>query len=164
MVREISAGGVVIRRQDGLWWVAVIEPAGAPTATDTPARTAAGKTKKTLALPKGLVDDGEKPVATALREVFEETGITAELLTKLADIKYVYQRSWGDGARVFKIVTFYLMRYLSGNIGEITDAMRIEVADAKWVPLQDAARLLSYSGEKQMARKALQFVQEHGEL
>jgi 8-oxo-dGTP pyrophosphatase MutT (NUDIX family) len=66
-----------------------------------------------LALPKGLVDPGEKPLETALREVQEETGVTAELIAKLADIKYVYTRSWGDGSRVFKIVSFYLMRYRS---------------------------------------------------
>ena len=64
-----------------------------------------------MALPKGLVDAGEKPDQTALREVREETGLTATLVTKLIDIKYVYVRSWGDKQRVFKIVSFYLLRY-----------------------------------------------------
>jgi 8-oxo-dGTP pyrophosphatase MutT (NUDIX family) len=122
------------------------------------------KHKAVLALPKGLVDPGEKPLETALREVYEETGISADLITKLADIKYVYSRTWSDGARVFKIVSFYLMRYRSGRINQISPAMRIEVARALWVPLADANKMLAYKGEKQMAQKALEYVTAHPEL
>ncbi|HTW58343.1 MAG TPA: NUDIX domain-containing protein [Terriglobales bacterium] len=165
MVREISAGGVVVRNMDGDWWMAAIEPAGAAAVTPAPAkRTVRSKPKAILALPKGLVDPGEKPLEAALREVREETGITAVLVTKLADIKYVYQRTWGDGARVFKIVTFYLLRYESGSIDDVSDAMRIEVARAKWVRLEDAPKLLAYRGEKQMARKALEYLAAHKEV
>jgi len=117
-----------------------------------------------LTLPKGLVDPGEKPLEAALREVYEETGLTAAPVTKLGDSKYVYTRAWGDGARVFKIVSFYLMRYHSGRINDITPEMRIEVAKARWVRLEDAPTLLAYKGEKQMARRALQYVEAHGEL
>jgi 8-oxo-dGTP pyrophosphatase MutT (NUDIX family) len=117
-----------------------------------------------LALPKGLVDPGEKPLETAIREVLEETGVTADLVSKLGDSKYVYTRAWGDGARVFKIVSFYLMRYRSGRINDITPEMRIEVARARWVRLEDAAKLLAYGGEKQMARRALEYVRAHPEL
>ena len=95
------------------------------------------KAKAILCLPKGLVDPGEKALEAALREVREETGITAVPITKLADIKYVYVRSWGDGERVFKIVSFYLLRYESGRIDNITEAMRIEVARARWMRLED---------------------------
>jgi 8-oxo-dGTP pyrophosphatase MutT (NUDIX family) len=168
MVREISAGGVVVRNRDGVWWMAAIEPpsesgrdAGAEL---NPEAKVAPKKKVVLALPKGLVDPGEKPIETAVREVFEETGVTAEVITKLADIKYVYSRTWGDGARVFKIVSFYLMRYSSGRINQITEAMRIEVDRALWVPLADGAKLLAYKGEKQMAQKALEYVGGHPEL
>jgi 8-oxo-dGTP pyrophosphatase MutT (NUDIX family) len=117
-----------------------------------------------LALPKGLVDPGEKPLETAIREVYEETGVVADLVTKLGDSKYVYTRAWGDGKRVFKIVSFYLMRYRSGRINDITAAMRIEVARARWIRLEDAAKLLAYKGEKQMARRALDYVKTHAEL
>jgi 8-oxo-dGTP pyrophosphatase MutT (NUDIX family) len=110
------------------------------------------------------VDPGEEALEAALREVREETGITAVPVTKLADIKYVYVRSWGDGERVFKIVSFYLLRYESGRIDNITEAMRIEVARARWVRLEDAPKLLAYRGEKQMARKALEYIGEHSEL
>jgi 8-oxo-dGTP pyrophosphatase MutT (NUDIX family) len=164
MVREISAGGVVIRKREDAWWMAAIEPPDDSARTLTGPSQRVAKSKTVLALPKGLVDPGEKPLETALREVHEETGVTAELIAKLADIKYVYTRSWGDGSRVFKIVSFYLMRYRSGRINEISPAMRIEVARALWVPLQDAPTLLAYKGEKQMAKRALEYVQSHAEL
>ncbi|MGO8796665.1 MAG: NUDIX hydrolase [Candidatus Sulfotelmatobacter sp.] len=159
MVREISAGGVVIRRREGAWWMAAIEPAG-----DSGAKTALTRKKPVLALPKGLVDPGEKPLETALREVYEETGVKADLIAKLANIKYVYTRAWGDRQRVFKIVSFYLMMYRSGRINDISEEMRVEVARARWVPLNEAAVLLAYKGEKQMAEKALDYVIAHPEL
>jgi 8-oxo-dGTP pyrophosphatase MutT (NUDIX family) len=99
-----------------------------------------------------------------LREVREETGITASLVSKLADIKYMYVRTWGDGERVFKIVSFYLLRYESGEIDHISEAMRIEVARASWIRLADAPKLLAYKGEKQMAKQALEYVTTHTAL
>jgi 8-oxo-dGTP pyrophosphatase MutT (NUDIX family) len=161
MIREISAGGVVIRRRDDAWWVAVIElppqPERSPGSPTKPA-------KPVLALPKGLVDPGEKPAETALREVYEETGVTAEMIAKLSDIKYVYTRTWAGGERVFKIVSFYLMRYLSGRINDIAAEMRIEVARAQWVNLEEAPKLLAYKGEKQVVKLALKYLQEHLEV
>ncbi|MFZ3369164.1 MAG: NUDIX domain-containing protein [Candidatus Sulfotelmatobacter sp.] len=145
--------------------MAGIEPAGEQSraAADRPGPTGR-KAKSVLALPKGLVDPGEKPFETALREVHEETGVIADLITKLGDIKYVYSRSWGDGERVFKIVSFYLMGYRSGRIDQINPEMRIEVARALWVLLDDAPKLLAYQGEKQMAQRALGYVVAHPEL
>lgn len=139
--------------------MAAIEPAGDPASSPKPSKRAAqNKSKTLLCLPKGLVDVGEKALDAALREVREETGITASMLTKLADIKYMYVRSWGDGERVFKIVSFYLLRYESGEIDQISQAMRIEVARASWIRLSDAPKLLAYKGEKQMARQALDYL------
>jgi 8-oxo-dGTP pyrophosphatase MutT (NUDIX family) len=166
MVREFSAGGVVIRNRDGQWWMAAIElPSGTPARQpDLTPRTVRSQPKPVICLPKGLVDPGEKPLEAALREVREETGITAVPITKLADSKYVYVRSWGDGEKVFKIVSFYLLRYESGRIDDVSDAMRVEVARATWVPLEDAPKLLAYGGEKQMARQALQYIKAHADL
>lgn len=165
MIREFSAGGIVLRKQESSWWVAVIElPLAQPPAAE-PVKTASRThPKAVLCLPKGLIDPGEKPLDAALREVREETGITAFPITKLGDSKYVYVRSWGDGERVFKIVSFYLLRYESGEIDNITAEMRVEVRRAKWISLTDAAKQLAYGGEKQMARRALEYLEAHEDL
>jgi 8-oxo-dGTP pyrophosphatase MutT (NUDIX family) len=144
MRREFSAGGVAIRRLGGAWVFAAIRPGG--------------KKPGLWALPKGIIGEDEKPDETALRETEEETGIQARLVTKLGDIRYVY--TWA-GERVFKVVSFYLLRYSRGRLGEITPEMRVEVDEARWLPLEDGPKLLAYGGERAMVEKALAFVREH---
>lgn len=134
--------------------MAVIEPAG---------RESEGG-KPLLALPKGWINPGEKADQAALREVREETGIEAKVVAKLGDVKYVYVRKWSDSARVFKVVSFYLLRYVTGEVGNISAAMRKEVLRALWIPLQEAPESLAYKGERQMAEKALEYVAEHPKL
>jgi 8-oxo-dGTP pyrophosphatase MutT (NUDIX family) len=170
MEREISAGGVVLQQISGVWHVALIEPRKDepqdesqkeslnPASSKTPRK----RSRAVLTLPKGLVDAGEKPQAAALREVLEETGIVAEPVTKLSDNKYVYVRAWGDGKRVFKIVSFYLMRYVSGEIDNLASDMRIEVKRALWVPLGDATSQLAYSNERKVLRQAQEYLETHG--
>ena len=168
MPREISAGGVVLRQISGVWQVALIEPQKdepqkeRPKPAPKPAKTPRKRSRAVLALPKGLVDPGEKPQAAAVREVQEETGIVAEPVTKLSDNKYVYVRKWGDGKRVFKIVSFYLMRYVSGEIDNLTADMRIEVKRALWVPLADATSQLAYSNERKVLRQAQDYLETQG--
>ena len=137
MKRELSAGGVVVRTVAGRPHVAAIRPQGKPPGT--------------WVLPKGNIDAGEAPAETAVREVREETGLEVRLVEKLGDVKYVY--TW-DGERIFKIVSFFLLRAGRGRLGEIEEAMRVEVAEARWLPLDEAPRLLAYGGERQMAAKA----------
>ena len=144
--------------------MAVIEPQKDSIATLPAVTRQKTSQKMLLALPKGLVDPGEKPEQTATREVVEETGLTAVPVTKLGDIKYAYVRSWGDKQRVFKIVSFYLFRYQSGQIDEIAPEMRVEVKRAMWIPLEDAARKLAYRGEKDMVRRAEAYLKAHPEL
>jgi 8-oxo-dGTP pyrophosphatase MutT (NUDIX family) len=139
--REFSAGGVVVRRLRGEWHAAAIRPGGK---------------EAVWALPKGLVDRGEDPAETALREVAEETGVRGRLLGKLGDVRYVY--TW-RGERIFKVVSFYLVRYSGGRLGDVPPAFRHEVAEARWLPLADAPRLLSYGGEREMAAKALELLE-----
>jgi 8-oxo-dGTP pyrophosphatase MutT (NUDIX family) len=157
MAREISSGGVVLRAIAGEWHIALIEPQREELKTSK-----ASQKKAVLALPKGLVDKGETPQETAVREVREETGVSAELITKLTDIKYVYVRSWGDGERVFKIVSFYLLKYVSGEIGEIAPEMRIEVKQALWVPLAEAPQKLAYSNERRVLQLAAEYLEKNG--
>ena len=163
MPREISAGGVVLREISGIWHVALIEPRkDSPEPAAKPAQTPRKRSRAVLTLPKGIVDPGEKPQAAAVREVREETGIVAEPVSKLSDSKYVYVRNWGDGQRVFKIVGFYLMRYVSGEIDNLDADMRIEVKQALWVPLADAAKQLAYSNERKALRQAQDYLETEG--
>jgi 8-oxo-dGTP pyrophosphatase MutT (NUDIX family) len=154
MEREFSAGAVVLRKLRGEWHVAAIEPRGryGEKGEKKPG------SKQVIALPKGNIDHGEKPQETALREVHEETGVEAEAIAKLGDVKYVYNRAWSDGAKVFKVVSFYLFRYVSGKIGDIKEEMKHEVAHAMWLPLKDAPKKLSYKGEREMALKAIEWL------
>jgi 8-oxo-dGTP pyrophosphatase MutT (NUDIX family) len=166
MVHETSAGGVVLRKMRGHWYVAVIEPHKERHRK----HIRLPKTKRTaadaelIALPKGTIDAGEKPEQTAIREVREETGVRAELIAKLADIKYIYVRNWGDRAKVFKIVSFYLLMYRSGQLGNIAPAMRTEVQNAFWLPLEEALARLTYKGERAIAKRALSYLTDHPEL
>lgn len=133
MIREFSAGGLVVRRFRGRPFIAGVRVKGG----------------KVLALPKGHIDPGETAAEAAEREVREETGVQGELVEKLGDVKYWYAR---DGQRVFKVVSFFLFRYLSGSV---RDYQVEEVDSAGWVPLEDAPKLLAYRGERQMAEAAL---------
>jgi 8-oxo-dGTP pyrophosphatase MutT (NUDIX family) len=128
----------VVRRLRGEWRLAAIRPAGK---------------ENVWALPKGLIGPSESAADAAVREVTEETGVEGRLVEKLGDIRYVY--TW-EGERIFKVVSFFLLTAKGGRIGDLPTGMEIEVAEARWVPLEDAPTLLSYGGEKEMARKAVE--------
>ena len=131
--REFSAGGLVVRRMRGRPYIADVRL----------------KDGSVLALPKGHIEPGESGADAAVREVREETGVDGRLVEKLDDIKYWYSR---DGARVFKVVSFFLLDYRSGSV---RNYQRSEVEGAEWIPLEEAPERLSYRGEKEMARAAL---------
>jgi 8-oxo-dGTP pyrophosphatase MutT (NUDIX family) len=130
---EFSAGGVVVRDEK---CVVIV-----------PTRRAADGSK-VLALPKGHPEDGESAADAALREVREEAGVESRLVEKLGDVRYWYTR---DGRRIAKVVSFFLLEYLSG---EVSDHDR-EVEDARWLALERATRELTYKGERDMASRAL---------
>jgi 8-oxo-dGTP pyrophosphatase MutT (NUDIX family) len=140
--REFSAGGVLVRTLGDRPHLAAIRPQG--------------KQPGLWALPKGRIDPGESAAETAVREVREETGVEGRLVEKLGDIRYVY--TW-RGERIFKVVSFFLLRAGRGRIGAIDAAMRVEVAEARWLPLDEAPRLLAYGGEREMAAKAFERIQ-----
>src|SRR5258707_12984505 len=138
MEREFSAGGVLVKVIRGRPMLAAIRPQGKPEGT--------------WALPKGNIDPGETPAQTAVREVLEETGVQGRLVEKLGDVKYTYTRS--DRVRVFKVVSFFLLRAGRGRLGGIEEQLRVDVAEARWLPLDEAPRLLSYGGPGQQVAKA----------
>jgi 8-oxo-dGTP pyrophosphatase MutT (NUDIX family) len=131
--REFSAGGVIVRGDE----VAVVVP-----------RKSSPEGKKVLALPKGHPDPGETMKDAAAREVREEAGVEGDLVEKLGDVRYWYQRK---GRRVFKVVSFYLFEYGSGDVADHDD----EIEEVRWMPLEEAAKALSYPGERQMVERAL---------
>ncbi|MEA2332537.1 MAG: hypothetical protein QOH58_2675 [Thermoleophilaceae bacterium] len=131
MIREFSAGGVVVRQMQGRPFVAVVRVRD-----------------QILALPKGHPDGDESAAEAAKREVREETGVEAELVEKVGDVRYWYVR---DGERVMKIVAFFLFRYTSGSVADHDH----EVEEALWIPLEEAPGRLAYKGEREMAAKAL---------
>ena len=131
MIREFSAGGIVVRRFQGRPFAAAVAPR-----------------QGVLALPKGHPDGEETMQQAAKREVREETGLEAEVVEKLDDVRYWYTR---EGERVLKVVSFYLFRYRSGRIADHDH----EIEHVEWVPLDELPSRLSYRGEKDIARKAL---------
>ena len=103
---------------------------------------------RVLGLPKGHPDGDETPEQAATREVAEETGVTAELSDLLGETTYSYERK---GRRVAKRVAFFLFEYRSGDLADHDH----EIEDARWMPLTEAARSLTYAGEREMISRAL---------
>jgi 8-oxo-dGTP pyrophosphatase MutT (NUDIX family) len=130
---ERSAGGVVVR--------------GGELLAIVPRRRAADG-GRVLGLPKGHLDADETALDAARREVREETGVETEHVLELGEIRYWYVR---DGRRVPKSVVFHLFRYVQGDTAEHDD----EVEEVRSIPLEQAARELTYSGEREMVRRAI---------
>ena len=104
--------------------------------------------RRVVGLPKGHLDGDETPEDAARREVAEETGVQAELVSELGDVHYRYERK---GRRVAKVVRFYLFRYLSGDVADHDH----EIEEARWISLEQALEELTYPGEKEMVERAL---------
>jgi 8-oxo-dGTP pyrophosphatase MutT (NUDIX family) len=106
-----------------------------------------------LGLPKGHIDGEETLLEAATREVREETGVLAEPLGELGEVSYWYRR---EGRSIPKSVVFFLFRYLSGDIADHDH----EVREARWIDLHQACETLTYEGERDMARQALERLAE----
>jgi 8-oxo-dGTP pyrophosphatase MutT (NUDIX family) len=130
---EKSAGGVICREEGGRLRVALIATKGG----------------ERWGLPKGLVEKGEDPAQTALREVEEETGLQGRIMDKLGYVEYWF-RNPQDDVLYHKFVDFYLMAYESG---EVTGHDR-EVDRAQWYPIEEAIERLSFDNEREMLKKA----------
>ncbi|MBV8432266.1 MAG: NUDIX domain-containing protein [Solirubrobacterales bacterium] len=130
--KDFSAGGVVVHEAD----VIVIVP-----------RRRGNQGGTVLGLPKGHLDGDETEVEAATREVREETGVVAEPVARLGEIRYSYERR---GQPIDKRVVFYLFEYRSGELSHDH-----EIEHVRWMPLQDAVHELTYSGEREMVARAL---------
>ena len=135
-MRQVSAGGVVYRPTAGGAEVAIVRVGP----------------KGRWQLPKGLVDEGEEPEETAVREVREEAGVEARVAAPLDVIEYWYVGNDRDGRRVrfHKFVHLFLLEYVSGNVADHDH----EVDEAKWMPLEDAAAMLAFESERKAMSKA----------
>ncbi len=128
---EVSAGGIVFRAGDGESFDVVL------------IKTHEGRWQ----LPKGWIEPGETPEQAAIRETREEAGVDAELVAPLDVIEYWYRSPYDpEPVRVHKYVHFFLLRYLDGSTDDHDD----EVTEARWTPLDDAARTLSFKDEQRM--------------
>ena len=130
--RQVSAGGVAFKRSDAGIQVALITPRGT----------------ERWQLPKGLVDPGEAPDGTARREVREEAGVEGEVVAPLDTIEYWYVGADRDGTRVrfHKAVHFFLIEFRSGDVSDHDH----EVAEARWVPIDEAGKLLAFANERRV--------------
>jgi 8-oxo-dGTP pyrophosphatase MutT (NUDIX family) len=132
---QVSAGGVAFRRIDSEVQVAVVSV----------------KPSLRWQLPKGIVDPGETFEVTAVREVREEAGIETELIELLETVQYWYQRvQYGKHIRYHKYVHFYLLSYKSGNVEDHDH----EVAESRWVSLEEALEMLAFKSERDVVEKA----------
>jgi 8-oxo-dGTP pyrophosphatase MutT (NUDIX family) len=138
--REISAGGVVYRFTDD----------GAIEVVLASRRTRRGQLAWGLA--KGGIEIGETKEQAAIREVREETGLTADIEADLGDTKYMYV--WDD-IRIRKTVHFFLMRFTGGDVDDRDD----EMEEIRWFPLERAIKRAAYRGERDMLLKASELLQ-----
>jgi 8-oxo-dGTP pyrophosphatase MutT (NUDIX family) len=130
-VRDISAGGVIYRQQDGRTEIALV-----------------GKIQpRRWGLPKGGPQRGESLEQAAMREVREETGLIGRLICPLGEIDYWFR--WG-GRRHFKTVHFYLMEATGGDTANHDHEYDL----VEWFELPEARRLMSYPSEVSMVEKA----------
>ena len=134
-VREVSAGGVMYRKNSDQIQIALIH------------------VRNRWGLPKGHVEEGERIEETALREVREETGLEGRVVKKLGDIRYAYRDKTKEGEpiRIYKRVHFYLLRYLKGDVRDQDH----EVDEARWFPMDQVIKNLKFATERKMVHRAL---------
>ena len=141
---QISAGGIAFRRTDSEPQIAIVSM----------------KPKLRWQLPKGIVDPGESPEVTAVREVREEAGVETKRLGLIETIEYWYRSVRnGQPVRYHKFVHFYLMEYRSGDVSDHDH----EVEEARWVSFEEALELLEFKSERDVVEKARAMIEKLGQ-
>lgn len=137
VTRKFSSGGVVYKKEGNktLWLV-------------TKSAVSTLYPKSVWRLPKGWIDEGETTEETALREVGEEGGVEAKIIQKIETVKYFFTTP--DKAKILKFVTFYLTEWLR----DLPQGFGEETSEILWLPYDEAYKKLSFSGEKQVLKKA----------
>lgn len=136
--REVSAGGVVYKKDSGSIFILLINPFSRNF----------GPPEDYWTFPKGKQDkDGEDLKQVAVREVREEGGVNAEIEQELGYQKYF--RNWA-GDEAIKFVHYFLMKYLDGNPDDHDE----EVAQACWFELSQAEAKLKFDTDKEVFNKA----------
>jgi len=128
-----SAGGVIFKKEGDTFEVALI----------------AMKNKTVWTLPKGIIDKGEQPEESAVREIKEETGLTGKIIDALGDKSYWFYLK-AENAKCRKTVSYFLLQYVDGNIGDYCR----EVDEAKWFVLDEALKQVSYKSDREILEKA----------
>ena len=138
---QISSGGVAFRWRGTEPEIAIVSV----------------KPKLRWQLPKGIVDPGESPQMTAVREVREEAGIETELIRLVETIEYWYRSvKYGKPVRYHKFVHFYLLEYKSGDVADHDH----EVEESRWVSIDEALGMLEFKGERDVVEKAREIIKE----
>lgn len=139
---QVSAGGVAFRRVNSKIEVAIVSV----------------KPSLRWQLPKGIVDPGETPEVTAVREVREEAGVETDLLELIQTVEYWYQRvQYGQRIRFHKFVHFYLLQYKAGDVADHDH----EIAEARWVSVEGAIEMLAFKSEREVVEKARERIKEY---
>lgn len=144
---EESAGGVLIQPRDSENLACLIK-----------VKTRGGN--PTWRLPKGAIEEGESAREAGLRETREETGCRGEVLSEVSDIEYWYTRrhdETNEKIRVRKHVRFFVMKYAAGDVADHDD----EVETARWFPLSEAVRKISYDAEREVLQEAIYAWEAH---
>jgi 8-oxo-dGTP diphosphatase len=132
---QVSAGGIVYRGSGANAEVVIVKVVP----------------EQRWQLPKGIIDEGETFEQAALREVREESGMTAEIVAPIQTIEYWFTADWDHSRRrIHKFVHFFLMRHLDGD-GSDHDH---EVDEVRWVTIDEALQILKFKSERELVQKA----------
>jgi 8-oxo-dGTP pyrophosphatase MutT (NUDIX family) len=136
---QVSAGGVAFHWRESEPEIAIVSV----------------KPKLRWQLPKGIVDPGETPQVTAVREVREEAGIETDLIRLIETIEYWYRSvKYGKPVRYHKFVHFYLLEYKSGDVTNHDH----EVEESRWVSFDEALEMLDFKSERDVVEKAREMI------